>query len=495
MFYRAFKSGCKNSCKRRWMRCATIRISVEHATFAAARSGMIRQHMLGDPQEIALRIHADVSPGYLRGHAFDSYERRRWFSASSLNSPQLQSLRDRNIVPTSTGTVKLSQSLSRPLQRFPLAEQTNEKTINLEIHNDPLKGHLVFLPLTTRWLEAKSSELVVTNHGIVQLGVDVTQPYVAGVGLFRLKEDLDPRRRQVLLEVPESISRETNRVANEVCSQLPTSASKAAAVSQYFQKGFSYSLASTKPPRGVDPLSYFLETKHAAHCEYFASATVMILRSAGVPTRYVTGYVADEFSDEEEAWVARNSDAHAWAEAYDDQTGQWFPVESTPGRIYQTVDPNATVEVAESFFDVFSRSDDDDNDSLLSRAVGWVLSIRATDPLLFLFRVGQLPLFCVLVYLLWSRYLKPSRSDLDPIDQQSRKMLRKVDRLLRKHALVRLPSETPYQFADRIEALRCDRGGQLSGEADKLLSGISRWYRDYANARYQGKLPTPLGSG
>ncbi len=463
---------------------------------SGSKLGVIRQHMLGDPREIALRIHADVSPGYLRGHAFDKYQRRHWSSAGSAYSSQLQSIRDRNVMPTSNGTVELLHRLNRPLQRFLLTEQTNEneKTINLEIHNDPLKGQLVFLPLTTRWLEAKSSELLVTNHGIVRLGVDVTKPYVAGVGQSILKEQLDPQRRQFLLEVPESISGETNRVADEVCSQLPTSASKAAAVSEFFQKEFSYSLASTKPPRSVDPLSYFLETKHPAHCEYFASATVMILRSAGVPTRYVTGYVADEFSEEEEMWVARNGDAHAWAEAYDDATGQWFPVESTPGRTYRTVDPNATIEESESFFDVFRRVDDDDNDSLLSRAVGWMLSIRATDPLLFLFRIGQLPLFCVLVYLLWSRYLKPRGSDLDPIDQQSRKMLRKVDRLLRKHALVRLPSETPYQFADRIEARRCDAGGPISGDADKLLSGISRWYRDYADARYQGKLPTPLGS-
>ena len=193
-------------------------------------------------------------------------------------------------------------------------------------------------------------------------------------------------------------------------------------------------------------------------------------------------------------WVARNGDAHAWAEAYDDATGQWFPVESTPGRTYRTVDPNAGSAQAESFFDVFRRDDDDDRDSLLSRAFGWVLSVRATDPLLVVFRLGQLPLFCVLAYLLWSRYLKPSRVDVDPIDQQSRKMLRRVDRRLRKHALVRRPSETPYQFADRIEERRCDGDAPVSSEADKLLSGISRWYRDYADARYQGKLPTPLDS-
>ena len=240
--------------------------------------GVIRKHMLGDPQEIALRIHADVAPGYLRGHAFDLYSWRRWFSAGTVQYPQLHSVRDRTVAPTSSGTAVLSRPLSRPLGRFPLTKQTGEKTINLEIHNDPLKGQLVFLPLTTRWLEASSSEVVVTNHGIVRLGVDVTKPYVAGVGQLALREELDPQRRQVLLEVPGSISSETNRVANQVCSRLPTTASKAAAVSEFFQREFTYSLVSIEPPRSVDPLSYFLATKHPAHCEYFASATVMILR-------------------------------------------------------------------------------------------------------------------------------------------------------------------------------------------------------------------------
>lgn len=455
--------------------------------------GVIRRHMMGEPNEIALRIHADVAPGYLRGHAFDLYRRRQWFPAGgSRDFSDVASIQDRVFAPSAAGTTILSEPLNRALTRFGLVEQANDRTINLEIHNDPLKGQLVFLPLTTRWLEARSSELVVTHHGIVRLGVDVTKPYIAGVGLFSLREQLDPDRREVLLQVPDSIAREVNRVADQVCAQSTTSTAKATAISQFFQQQFTYSLNSTKPPRRRDPLGYFLETKHGAHCEYFASATVMILRSAGVPARYVTGYVADEFVEDEEMWVARNGDAHAWAEAYDDVSERWFPVESTPGRTYRTVDPNETIEEADSFFDVFGRDDDDDSDSLLSQVLGWLLSTRVTDPLLFVFRVAQLPLFFVVVYLLWSRYLKPSRSELDPIDLQSRKMLRKVDRLLRKYALVRLPSETPYQFADRIEVRRCDPETPISRDADKQLSAISRWYREYADARYQGKLPSPL---
>jgi hypothetical protein len=251
-------------------------------------------------------------------------------------------------------------------------------------------------------------------------------------------------------------------------------------------------LTPTPSPAGVDPITHFLRTGHAAHCEYFASATVLLLRSAGVPARYVTGYVADEYNDETLVWLARNRDAHAWAEAYDDGTRQWFPVESTPGRSYSTVQSQLQSQQAEGFFDVFRGSDDEESETLLSRAAGWLLSMRATDPLLLLFRLAQLPLFCVLVFLLWSKYLKPTAAGNDLIDQQSLTMLRKVDRRLRGQALVRMPGETLYQFADRIDASQADSARPLREEARKQLAEISRWYREYADARYQGKLPRPL---
>jgi transglutaminase-like putative cysteine protease len=456
-----------------------------------SRIGSIRRHMLGDPQEIALRIAGDLSPGYLRGHAFDLYRTRRWTSAQNMRVgpySQIPSSKDRSVPPSGTGTVELKISLRTPLLRFELVPSGNEKTVNLEIYNDPLKGPYVFLPLTTRWVEASSRNLVVTSHGIVRLGVDVTKPYVAGVGRSVRRERLDPKRREMLLAVPFFVSPETMRIADQVCAAQPTAPAKAAAVSQFFQREFSYSLTATQTPEDTDPISHFLRTQHAAHCEFFASATVLVLRSAGVPARYVTGYVADEFSDEESMWVARNGDAHAWAEAYDDSTGLWIPVESTPGRTYQTVDPTDETQMSEGFFDALGMEDGADGNSLLGRTLGWLLSIRATDPLMIVFRIAQLPLFCVLAFLLWSRYLRPARSDVDSIDLRSRKMLGKVDRRLRKHSLVRMPSETLYQFADRIDGHRSEPAQDGIRE---LLSAVSVWYRDYANARYQGELPTP----
>ena len=232
-------------------------------------------------------------------------------------------------------------------------------------------------------------------------------------------------------------------------------------------------------------------------CEFFASASVLILRSAGVPARYVTGYVADEFDTKDDVWVARHRDAHAWVEAYDDQTKTWFPVESTPGRSYLSPLSGDDDELSSSENGLDDESDNEGNEGFFSKTLGWIMSMRATDPLSLLFRVAQGPLFLSLVYLMWRRFLRDDHSELNPEDVKSKLMLAKVDRLLRKHQLIRSPSETMHQFATRLEnhSQRIQSDQEQSTGQDSLqdkLQSYADWYRQFAESRYQGQLPDPL---
>ncbi|MCP4043852.1 MAG: transglutaminase domain-containing protein, partial [Gammaproteobacteria bacterium] len=67
------------------------------------------------------------------------------------------------------------------------------------------------------------------------------------------------------------------------------------ATGEFFQDNFSYSLFSRAAVGNSTPLSSFLLTKRQGHCEYFASATVLLLRAAGIPARYATGFSAQEY--------------------------------------------------------------------------------------------------------------------------------------------------------------------------------------------------------
>ena len=452
-----------------------------------SRLGMVRRHMLADPNATSLRVISEVKPGYLRGHAFDAYRRRRWLSVGGSEHSQSDSLgiiEDRAVEHTGTGSGKLRSPLRKPLLRFPLVSSSDERIFELEVRTIPQNGPMVFVPLNTRWIEARGESLDVTRHNTVRSGVNPNLPYVVGVGLRSLPEELEDPHRAILMDVPDTAKASVNQLVASVVPMDASPRKRASAISRHFQKDFTYSLEFVNPPEGVDPLVHFLEAKHPAHCEYFASATVLALRAAGIPSRYVTGYIVDEFDNDDDFWLARNNDAHAWAEAYDEDSKEWFPVESTPGQTYQSISAEQETNQSESFFSLFSSSGPDKSDSMFGSFAGWLLSMRVTDPLLVLLRLVQLPLFFFLVFVLWTKYLRPSRDGVDPIDQQSRKMLRKADWRARRKSYIRKPSETLHQFADRIE--------MLPGNADPELERLANWYRQYAESRYRGMLPQPL---
>lgn len=114
-------------------------------------------------------------------------------------------------------------------------------------------------------------------------------------------------------------------------SGLPPAAA-AKRVTEYFA-GFEYATVRNNPfsdviPGSETPLAEFLNTSHRGHCEYFATAATLLLRTAGIPARYATGYAVQDWSEWENAWIVRERHSHAWARAFID--GRWADVDTTP---------------------------------------------------------------------------------------------------------------------------------------------------------------------
>ena len=100
-----------------------------------------------------------------------------------------------------------------------------------------------------------------------------------------------------------------------------------AAIMRGFLRDYSY--AVTLPSRIAPlPLRQFLQDTRRGHCEFFATATVLLLRQAGIPARYATGYAVSEWSELEQAFVVRRRHAHAWANVH--IAGQWSALDTTP---------------------------------------------------------------------------------------------------------------------------------------------------------------------
>jgi len=95
-----------------------------------------------------------------------------------------------------------------------------------------------------------------------------------------------------------------------------------------FFSDFRYTLFQNNIDITNDPLGHFLQTSKAGHCEYFASATTLLLRQLGIPSRYVVGYAIAEWNDNMKMYIVRKRHAHAWASAY--INGRWTPIDSTP---------------------------------------------------------------------------------------------------------------------------------------------------------------------
>jgi hypothetical protein len=74
----------------------------------------------------------------------------------------------------------------------------------------------------------------------------------------------------------------------------------------------------------------FLTDSRAGHCEYFATAATLMLREAGIPARYATGYAVMERDAKRGQFVIRGTHGHAWCRVWDERHGRWLDFDPTP---------------------------------------------------------------------------------------------------------------------------------------------------------------------
>ncbi|MES2996374.1 MAG: transglutaminase domain-containing protein [Verrucomicrobiota bacterium] len=92
----------------------------------------------------------------------------------------------------------------------------------------------------------------------------------------------------------------------------------------------------------VTPLAQFLTTKRRGHCEYFATAAVMMLREAGIPARYATGYAVMEFDRGRSEYIIRGNHSHAWVRVWDSASQQWIDFDPTPPSWFTNLNKQTT---------------------------------------------------------------------------------------------------------------------------------------------------------
>jgi protein-glutamine gamma-glutamyltransferase len=112
----------------------------------------------------------------------------------------------------------------------------------------------------------------------------------------------------------------------------------------WFQREFRYSRDLTiamSPYLRASPtaIEQFLTTDRTGHCEYFATATVLLLREAGIPARYATGFAVMERDANRNEYVIRGTHGHAWCRVWDAGAQRWIDFDTTPGGLSSVTPP------------------------------------------------------------------------------------------------------------------------------------------------------------
>jgi protein-glutamine gamma-glutamyltransferase len=153
-----------------------------------------------------------------------------------------------------------------------------------------------------------------------------------------IRKELPPNDKDLF--ILDYYRKDFDRLVDELQLSSMTTAQAVNRVSRFFQDNFTYSLnQKQRYPKGKY-LSKFLYENRQGHCEYFATATALLLRSAGIPSRYAVGYSIDEYSTLERQYIARARHAHSWTLVY--VNDQWQVLDTTPSVWAPYEDENAS---------------------------------------------------------------------------------------------------------------------------------------------------------
>jgi hypothetical protein len=251
-----------------------------------------------------------------------------------------------------------------------------------------------------------------------------------------------------------------------------------ASVERFFATNFKYTLFLGDAKTGAKSLDAFLLHTRAGHCEYFATATVLLLRRAGIPARYATGYSVQEYSPGEARYLVRLRHAHAWTLAY--IGGHWREVDTTPATWVAAEKENESP--LQPLFD------------LTSRFVYHFALWRSSEHRY----IFMLPVFLLITFLLW-RFKKIRKvairsarkladiskpDELTGADSPFYRVIAHIDQTSRKG------QEPLRQWIDRITPdkedklylmlelhyrYRFDPAGLSSTEKDQLIALVEQW--------------------
>ncbi len=274
-----------------------------------------------------------------RGVTLDFYDGSNWRDSLSWRSNRKTGAR---AVPK-RGNVFWADEATQLRRAEDLASITRQ-TFYLE----PLDTPTLFVAPKPVWIEGvpslwrdESDGLWTSNHAlnrlVYQVESDTHQPSDKELRAGN-STDYELSIHVRYTQLPKGFDPRVGQLAAEVAKGAPTALEVTRRIESHLRSSYSYSLKLRRTDDG-EPVADFLFNVRAGHCEYFASALTLMLRTQGIPARLVNGFQMGEYSEISDFYTVRQSDAHSWVEVYFPKHG-WIAFDPTPAAGLSQYDNN-----------------------------------------------------------------------------------------------------------------------------------------------------------
>ena len=304
-------------------------LNPSHYRTAIGRLGEIKQS-----RKILWRLHPDShtpSPTHLRSAGYNRYRSGLWSNVTPAESR----------ADDSDFKALIALQASDATCFLPLRAEAGQQANRPELPRFTLRGAAATnTPLPVPGNAASLRDFKVDALECNSLGTLRIFPKEAVIdGSVSWNDSASPETppwHEIDLDVAANERPALRQVLSELkLAEQATLTAKLKVLRQFFQ-GFEYTRYNTiKPPpigaySGPTALGTFLTKTRRGHCEYFASAACLLLREAGIPTRYAIGYAVLEHDAKRGEWVVRGLHGHAWTRVWDERTRTWLDFDPTP---------------------------------------------------------------------------------------------------------------------------------------------------------------------
>ncbi len=262
---------------------------------------------------IVARMRAD-HPQYLRARIFDLFDGLHWRTSSGRTVKLSVGYNGVDLVPPEQYTSSVLQSYEMFIE-FNLGDYIPAAAVPVKL-NFPATaiGIDVFGQLQSPGaLKAGTAYAVISQYNILR---------------GRLFAELDLQQLPSYTQLPRDTDPRIRQLAAEVAKGAPSQLDAAIALERHLRTQYQYDLGSVFNSQNATPLSEFLFESKRGHCEYFASALAVMLRTQDIPSRLVTGFSATNRNPLTGYYDIYALDGHAWVEALVDDQG-WVILEPT----------------------------------------------------------------------------------------------------------------------------------------------------------------------